>query len=433
MFWCQFLSAFNDNFIKNALVIVILYKIAIDNGPALVTLAGAALVVPGLVLSAIGGELADKFDKARVAERLKLAEIPIAILAAIGFLMTASDNPQIVWWSVPVLFSALVLFGALASLFGPIKYGILPDHLVVSQLPSANALMEAATFFAILGGTIAGGLVFAENGPVAALPAWVVATAMIVLAGLGWWSAALIAPTGSGQPDLVITPNILGSTIRLVSELRGNTSLWVGALVVSWFWFAGIIALSLFPSLVKTHIGGDETVVTLGLAAFTIGIAIGSAVAAYFSHARPNLMLVPIGAVLMGVTAIDVAVAVAGLPEQVNPNKLMSVGSLLSNSSGVRLFADLTALAAAGGLFIVPAFAAVQSWAPKARRARVIASVNILNAALMTIATLGTTALQLVGISIPTLFIGLGIGNLFVALTIAKLWGLRGERAAAFE
>ncbi len=429
VFWCQFFSAFNDNFIKNALVILILYKVAVDHGPALVTLAGAALVLPAFFLSALGGQLADKYDKALVAERLKLAEFPIAALAAVGFMMTASSNPDVLWWSVPVLFSALLLFGALASLFGPIKYGILPDHLEVSQLPTANALMEGATFLAILGGTIAGGFVFAENGPLSAPPAWTVALTMIIFAAIGWWSATLIKPTGAGQPDLKVTGNLLRSTFHLVQELHATRRLWVGGLIVSWFWLAGIVSLSLFPSLVKAHIGGDESIVTLGLVVFTIGIAIGSAIAALASVERPNLMLVPIGSLLMGIFALDIAWVAQHLPIPNANQPLLDVTTMLSNPSGIRLALDLGALAASGGLFIVPAFAAVQSWAPKDHRARVIAGVNILNAAFMTTATLGVTGLQLYGWSVPSLFAALGIANLIVATMVIRTWGFRGRKA----
>jgi len=429
VFWCQFLSAFNDNFIKNALVILILYKVAIMNGPALVSLAGATLVLPAFFLSALGGELADKYDMAFVAERLKRWEFPIAGLAAMGFAMTASTSPTVVWWSVPVLFTALLLFGAMASLFAPIKYGILPDHLEVAQLPTANALMEGATFLAILGGTITGGLALSQNGPVKAPPAWTISLVMIILAAFGWWSATLIKPTGSGDPDLKITKNLLNSTLRLVKDLNATRRLWVGALVVSWFWLAGIVSLSLFPSLVKTHIGGNENVVTLGLVVFTIGIALGSALAAMVSKDRPNLMLVPIGAFLMGLFCLDIAWGLASLPSPSKGQPLVNVAALLSTSSGIRLALDLGALAASGGLFIVPAFAAVQSWAPPDHRARVIAGVNILAAAFMSSATLGVTVLQLYGWSVTSLFAGLGIANLMVAGWVMRTWGMRGEHA----
>src|SRR6187551_2142214 len=144
LFWTQFFSAFSDNFLKNALVFLILFKIGGAEAEPLITLAAAVFISPYFFLSALGGELADRYDKARVAQRLKLAEIAVAAVAVTGFLLH----------SIPVLFVALAGFGVIAALFGPIKYGILPDHLPREQLTTANALVEGATFIAILAGTI---------------------------------------------------------------------------------------------------------------------------------------------------------------------------------------------------------------------------------------------------------------------------------------
>src|SRR4249920_2504179 len=148
LFWCQFFSAFSDNFVKNSLVFLILFHIGGANAESLITLAGAIFIAPYFFLSALGGELADRYDKAVVARWLKFAEIGIAFIAVTGFALS----------SVPLLFVALFLFGVIASLFGPIKYGILPDHLARSELPRGNALVEGATFIAILLGTIVGGI-----------------------------------------------------------------------------------------------------------------------------------------------------------------------------------------------------------------------------------------------------------------------------------
>ncbi|MEM1370629.1 MAG: MFS transporter, partial [Pseudomonadota bacterium] len=152
LFWCQFLSALNDNFIKNALVIIVLFQLATPSGGALVALAGAVLVVPFFFLSALGGQIADKYDKAKVAQSIKLAEIPVAGLAGVGFLLAGSGNPELVSISVYILFAVLFLFGCGAALFGPIKFGMLPDQLETKELPAANALVEGATFLAILAG-----------------------------------------------------------------------------------------------------------------------------------------------------------------------------------------------------------------------------------------------------------------------------------------
>ncbi len=419
VFICQFLSALNDNFIKNALVILILFKLAgAENGGLLVTLAGATLIVPFFLLSALGGELADKYDKAHVAAALKLAEIPVAVIAAIGFLSQ----------SLILLFAALILFGIMAALFGPIKYGILPDHLETRELPAANALMEGATFLAILGGTIAGGIAMAGEGASALLPSWAVAAVLIVFAAFGWLSAKMILPTGAADPKLAITRNPLASTWRLIGELHANRRLWIGGLITSWFWLAGVVALTVLPTLVKQGLGGNEHVVTAGLVLFTLGIAAGSALAAAASRTRPNLALVPIGAFFMGLFALDVAWTMWGLqPLGNNASPL----ELMQTATGLRLAVDLVGISAAGGLFIVPAFAAVQAWAPADHRARVVAAVNILNAGGMSIGLAGLLALQAAGASFATLFVILGLANLVAVALVLRAWGRQGMQDVA--
>src|SRR6476620_3803264 len=236
LFWCQFFSAFSDNFLKNALVFLILFKIGGSAAESLITLAAAVFVEPYLFLSAFGGEMADRYDKAVVAQRLKLCEIGVSIIAIIGFVLH----------SVPLLFVALFAFGVIGSQFGPIKYGILPDLLDKSELPAANALVEGATFMAILLGPIVGGMAAKDGGDPASF-----AGLMLVFALLCWGSSLFIPRTGEGAPDLVVSRNIAASTGRLLRILRSDDRLVWGALVTSWFWLIGAVVLSLMPPLVK--------------------------------------------------------------------------------------------------------------------------------------------------------------------------------------
>ena len=405
IFWCQLFSALNDNFLKNALVILILYHTATGHSGALVTLAGGVLIAPFLILSALGGELADKYDKGWMARTLKLAEIPIAGVAAAGFLLN----------SIPLLFIALGLFGVMAALFGPIKYGILPDHLATHELPAGNALVEGATFLAILIGTIAGGLAAADQDAGGLIACLVVGMAVLCLI-----AARAIPQTGAAAPDLQITRNPLRSTVALVSDLKRDQRLWIGGLIVSWFWLVGVIALSLLPILTKDHLGGAAEVVTLGLFVFTVGIATGSVMAARASRLRPNLALVPIGALLMGLFCLDLAWVASGPTPGATP---LSPSDVMSSVAGWRMMFDLFALAAAGGLFIVPSFAAVQAWAPIDRRARVVAAVNVINAAFMTAASLGVAAFQSLGAGASQIFLVLGLANLLVVALVIRAWG----------
>jgi acyl-[acyl-carrier-protein]-phospholipid O-acyltransferase / long-chain-fatty-acid--[acyl-carrier-protein] ligase len=411
LFWCQFCSALNDNFLKNALVMLILFGLGGSGavgggyGPILVTLAGIVFIAPFFILSALGGELADRFDKAFVAARIKLAEIPIAGLAAIGFYLH----------SVPILFVTLALFGMIAALFGPVKYGILPEKLQTSELPAGNALVEGATFLAILIGTIAGGIAVAESKS----PEIVVAV-ILALAVTSWAFARTIPAAGPAAPDLAITRNPWTSTFALLHEIKGDQRLWGGAHIVSWFWVVGSVALSLLPAMVKDHIGGTEGVVTLGLTTFVIGIATGSGLAARASHGKPNLTLVPLGAVLMGVFAI----ALGGMAAMMSPG-VMPIGpaAVMSSAAGLAVMAALCGLAIAGGLFIVPAFAAVQAWSPPERRARVIASVNVMNAAYMVAGGAIVAGLQAAGVGVGLILVALGLLSMATVAYVVRAWG----------
>ena len=399
LFWCQFFAAFNDNFLKTALVFVILFQSGAHDSEALITFASAVFIAPYFFLSALGGELADRYDKARVAQRLKFAEIFVAALAVLGYARA----------SLPVLFAALFGFGVLAALFGPIKYGILPDHLRREQLPAGNALVEGATFVAILLGTVAGGLAAGggETQPFAIL--------VMAFAVACWLSALLIPATGEGAPDLKIGMNVAASTAAMVRHLRADARLWWGAVVTSWFWLIGIVVLSLLPPLIKTLLGGNEDTVTIYLAIFSIAVGAGSGLAAAIARGRIVLKTTLVGAVLLGGFALDLGIATLGVAAVSSPQ---SPAAVFTSLLGIRAAVDLCGLAIAGGLFIVPTFAAVQAWSGVDRRARTIAAVNVLNAAFMTGAAILVAVLQKYGATVPALFVLIGIATLGVALVI---------------
>ncbi len=404
LFWCQFFSAFNDNFLKNALAFLILFKVGQESGAhagVLVTLASAVFIGPFFILSGLGGELADRYDKALMARRLKFAEIFAAGLAVLGFVLHA----------VPILFVALGAFGAIAALFGPIKYGILPDHLRREELPAGNALVEGATFLAILLGTIVAGLASAMGGSGLAFGALI-----MVFAVLCWLSARMIPATGEGAPDLVVDRNVARSTAALLRDIWSDTRLWRGSVIVSWFWLVGAVILSLLPILVKERFNGSETVVTLLLAVFSVGIALGSGLASWLASGRIVLLPTPVGAVLMGLFGLDLAWTVAGLPPASGP--MLDAFGFLGTSAGLRAAIDFLGLAAAGGLYIVPSFAAVQAWTDKAKRARVIGAVNVLTAAFMVAGTLMLAVLQGAGFSLASLLALVAVLNVAVGVVV---------------
>ena len=257
LFWTQFLSAFNDNFLKNTLVFLIMFQMAAE-GASLVTVAGGIFILPFLALSAIGGELADKYDKAKMAELLKRAEIGVAAVAVLGIGLSS------IW----ILMLALFGFGVISALFGPIKYGILPDHLERKELPRANAWIEGGTFIAILTGTIVAAVAFSGGDNI-----WVFGPMMMGLSVLCWLSARMIPPTGSKAPDLVIDRNIFRSSVTLVNEIRADQRIWRSALMNCWFWFVGAFVMTMLPIMVKDILGGSEIVVPAYLAVFAISIS----------------------------------------------------------------------------------------------------------------------------------------------------------------
>jgi acyl-[acyl-carrier-protein]-phospholipid O-acyltransferase / long-chain-fatty-acid--[acyl-carrier-protein] ligase len=411
LFWSQFCSALNDNFLKNALGMLILFGISKEvvtvahgNADILITLSGIVFIAPFIFLSALGGEIADKYDKAVVAERIKFYEIPVSLIAAAGFY----------FHSIPILFVALAGFGIIGALFGPVKYGILPEKLTMDELSAGNALVEGATFLAILLGTIAGGVVVAETKS----PEIVVGILM-ALAVICWLSARAIPRDKPAAPEIKITLNPLRSTAHLLNEIRLDSKIWVGGQICSWFWLVGFVVMSLLPPFIKDHIGGTEGVVTLCLATFTIGVAVGSILAAIVSHERPNLSLVPIGALGMGIATLGLAFifwSVGKPPVDLGPLEVIGA------KRGMVLLPCLFLLAMAGGLYIVPAFAAVQAWARPGYKARVVAAVSVLNAVYMTGAGAVLAMLQAAGVGMGVVFALLGVMSIIAGVWVARLW-----------
>jgi acyl-[acyl-carrier-protein]-phospholipid O-acyltransferase/long-chain-fatty-acid--[acyl-carrier-protein] ligase len=393
LFWTQFLSAFNDNFLKNSLVFLIMFKLAGSGAQSLVTLAGALFILPFFLLSGLGGEMADRFDKAKLAQRLKLTEMLAATLAVAGFAEQ----------SIPLLFAALGLFGCISALFGPIKYGILPDHLHKSELPTGNALIEGATFVAILLGTLAGGFAARGGGDPSKF-----ALAMIGVAALCYLASLFIPATGEAAPELKIEKNIFRSTGRLIADLWGDRRLWRAGVMVSLFWMFGAIALSLLPPLVKMQLGGDEMVVSTYLAAFAVAVALGSGLGAFLCAGRIVLLPAPVATLVMGFFSVELAIALNGATP-------LSGGDFFSHPLAWRVGVDLSGLAFAGGVLAVPSFSAAQAWADPDRRARVVAAINVLNAAFMVLGALVVAGLQAAGLGIAQLFALMGLASAVAA------------------
>ncbi len=413
LFWSQFFSAFNDNLVRNMLAMMILFKVGQDNAGPLVTLALGVFIVPSILLSGLGGELADSHDKARVAWWLKIAELGVQAIAAAGFWFT----------SIVMLYVALFLLGAIATLYTPVKYGILPDHLRRDELTAGNALVEGASFIAVLLGLAAGGMTGLQSTSKESVLLQLIGVALACLA-CTWF----IPSAAAAAPDLRISRNLLKSTFSLIRDIRRDARLWVGSVGSSWFWLSGSVTLVLVPVVVKQRIGGGVEVETAISVFFAIGVGIGALLAGWLSQGRIIIRHVPWAVAFMGIFLIDAGVATLSLG---TTHTALALGDFLRSATGLRISFDLTGLACAGGLFSVPLFAAVQSWAPPDHRARVVAGVGVLNALYMVLGSAVTALLQSrwVGVSNPALLLGLGIANLGAAIYFNRK--LPGSDAAA--
>jgi acyl-[acyl-carrier-protein]-phospholipid O-acyltransferase/long-chain-fatty-acid--[acyl-carrier-protein] ligase len=412
LFACQFLSAFNDNFVRYILVMLVLFRLSeVQSGP-LIQLAMAIFIIPSIFLSGLGGEWADAHDKAWLARRLKFVEIFVQLVAAVGVFLTA----------LPLLYAALFGLGVIAALFGPIKYGLLPDHLAPGELPAGNALVEGATFLAILTGMIAGSYaaeaMLHSAGGETRTNGWIVLQ-MMVIAIACWWTSRSIPAKAAAAPGLLANRNIVQSTARLVGELRADRKMWAAALGLSWFWLTAAVVVNLAMILVKTHIGGGIRVETAINALFAIGIAIGSLLAAIIAHGRIILLPAPLAALGMAACLIDIGLSSAGLAgDKAN----LDLWQFFTGPAGRRLALDVSLLALAGGLYSVPLFSAIQSWAPAERRARLIAAVNVINAIFIASGAIITFALQtLFPGREPALLVGLGLLNGGVGVALMRL------------
>jgi acyl-[acyl-carrier-protein]-phospholipid O-acyltransferase/long-chain-fatty-acid--[acyl-carrier-protein] ligase len=421
LFVCQFLSAFNDNFVRYILVMLVLFRLSEEQSGHLIQLAVAIFVLPSIFLSGLGGELADAHDKAWLARRLKFAEIFVQLVAAIGVFFTA----------LPLLFAALFGLGVISALFGPIKYGLLPDHLEPGELPAGNALVEGATFLAILTGMIAGSYAaeaMLRDAEAAATRTngWIFVQ-MMVIAVACWWTSRSIPAKPAAAPGLEPNRNVFQSTVRLVGELRADPKMWTAALGLSWFWLTAAVVVNLAMILVKTQIGGGIEVETAINMLLAVGIAVGSLLAAILAHGRIILLPAPLAALGMAACLVDIGLSSGGLAGGSDKLGLWQFFA----GPGRRLAINVGLLALAGGLYSVPLFAAFQSWAPAERRARLIAAVNVINALFIVAGTLATGALQAVfPRSESILLVGLGLLNGLVAVALMR-W-LPGHFAADF-
>ena len=400
-FWAQFLGAGNDNLFKFAFTVMVTFGTTSASGlaPALVVqLIAALFILPFLLFSATSGQLADKFDKARLIRLVKNLEIAIMAIALYGF--TAK--------SVPVLLLCTFLLGVHSTLFGPVKYAYLPQQLDERELTGGNGMVEMGTFVAILLGNVVGGLLIAVPEVGASYVAW----SCLALALLGRVSAQFVPRAPATDAALQINWNPVTETWRNLKLAHGSIVVFRSLLGISWMWFFGAVFLTQFPAFAKDVLGGNEQVASLLLVVFSIGIATGSLLCETLSRRHVEIGLVPFGAFGMSLFAIDLWFASRGL---VHGEGALTLGRFLAQPAHWRVMADLALLALFAGLYSVPMYALIQMRSLPSHRSRIIAANNILNALFM-IASAAMAALLLkAGVTVPQLFLITGLLNLLVA------------------
>ncbi len=406
LFVTQFLGAFNDNLFKNALAVLIIFQIAGGGGAdaeVMATVAGALFILPYFLFSATAGQVADKFDKARLIRGVKVAEIAIMGLAVAGLVLG----------HVPFLMAVLFLMGTQSTFFGPLKYGILPQHLTDGELLAGNAWLEAGTFLAILAGTIAGALLIAaESGSM------LVAGAVVTVAVAGWLASLKIPAAPAEASGLKINWNLASETAAILRHAAGRRDVFLSILGISWFFLVGATFITQFPAYAKTVLGGNEEVFTLCLTAFSVGIGAGSILCDRLLKGEISARYVPIGALGMAAFSIDLIFSNAALAA---PTATAGLAAFLSDPAKLRVLFDLFMIALSGGFYIVPLYAIIQQRSDPAHRARTIAANNVLNAAFMVAGALAAAAMLSQGLTVSHVFLAVAVANVGVAIYICKL------------
>ena len=383
IFVTQFLGAFNDNLFRTAMVMLVIYGIFRDaeQEATFSAIAGGLFIAPFFLLSALSGQLADAHDKARIIRIVKTAEILIMLFGAAGLLLH----------NIPLLLVALTAMGIHSTFFGPIKYAILPQHLERDEVLAGTGLVEAGTYIAILGGTLLGGLLVVQRGDGSYHAEWA-AVAVLLVAAAGRFAGGFVPPAPPvDDPELPGLPkrgmdwHIVRASVRLVSATLHVRRLFLAVLSISFFWAMGAVLAAQFPPLVKNSLGSDQTVATLFLAVFSVGVAIGSVLVNLLLKGTVSARYSPGSALAMGVFVLDLFRRVRSWP--INGGELHTIDQFFMLPNSWMVVVDLLGVAIAGGMFVVPLYAFLTTTVPKSETARTIAANNIVNSGFMVAAS----------------------------------------------
>jgi len=401
-FITQALGAFNDNLYKNALLLFIAFSgiVAAEDSALYTNLAAGLFILPFFLFSPIAGQIADKMEKSRLIRTVKLLEVAIMTIAAVG----------IITGQIMLLMLLLFLMGLQSALFGPVKFALLPQQLHKDELVGGNALVEMGTFLAILTGTICAGVLFDLDGA-----RYWIAAGVIIFAVSGYFSSRFIPRAEANDAQLNINWNPLTELVNTLRNAHRQQAVFLSIMAISWFWFLGAGYLTQFPNLVRDDLGGNPQVVTLLLTLFSVGVAAGSLLCERLSGHKVELGIVPIGSLGMSIFGIDLYFALGGL----NISQGMTALEFISHSEHWRFMADLALISVSGGLYVVPLQSLIQERSDEKMRAQTIAANNVMNSLFMVAsAATGILFLAVMKLSIADYFLIIGIMNIVVAIYV---------------
>ena len=405
LFLTQFLGAFNDNLFKTTLFVLISFYGLGKNGwlpsSQMLNLGSLLFVLPYFLFSAVSGQLSTRFNKARIAQTTKFLEICIMALASYGF-YTAS---------APLLLFCLFLMGTHSSLFGPVKYAILPEYLKENELIMGNGLIESGTFLAILFGQIIG-------TSIAGQPVWLVVGIVLAVAVCGFAASLFMPSVAAKDPTLRIRPNIIRGTKELIRQTCVQKDLTTAIIGISWFWFVGAVYTTQLPTFVQIHLGGNDNVFNLMLTLFSVGIATGSVLCAKLSKGSLKLWLVAVGTVGLSLSGCLLVWLVHGSVHP-DPQNLSGIFAFLAQGAAYPIILVMLAIGFFGGFFSVPLYTWLQTASSDEFRAGAIAANNIANGVFMVAAALLSALLLYLFDSITLLYLIVAVGNLPVLAWLA--------------
>jgi MFS family permease len=416
IFVTQFLGAFNDNLFRTAMVMLVIYGIfrSAEQEATFSAVAGGLFILPFFLLSALSGQLADAMDKARIVRAVKTAEIVIMVFGAAGLLLH----------NIPLLLVALTAMGIHSTFFGPIKYAILPQHLHEDEVLAGTGLVEAGTYIGILSGTILGGLLVLQRADGSYHAEWAAAGVLIV-AVLGRIAGHFVPPAPPVDepedpefPERGMDWHILRASVRLVKATMHIPRLFMAIMAISFFWAMGAVLAAQFPPLVKNVFSGSQSVATLFLAIFSVGVAVGSVAINRLLKGEVSARYSPAAALAMGLFVLLLFLLSRSWPASA---ELLSLSEFLNNRWALLVVAVLFGVAVAGGMFVVPLYAFLTTTVPKSETARTVAANNIVNSGAMVGATLVLTGLVQLGVSVAGSLLLVAVGSLVSAWLGYKL------------